>query len=220
MLNTLLALDIVIVGAIASAFANYLVLKSRPIERNHHPMFVTPQQKALAQRVIAYASIVMGVLTQALAGSTSRWLPRPSSGCSASSSTPTPRSPFRPSRHGHHRHAAGRSRGPGGPCGRPCGRQRCTGPRRRYVPPDAAVKALSWLRAQMSDPKAQFAIGAGLMALGLDLLTRNIGERLDHLEARGWTPVDNMATVADLEQLRGELVTVPDEETPPEEAGP
>jgi hypothetical protein len=66
--SVLLALDIAIVGALAGAFANYLVLKSTgPTERNH-PLTLTPQQKELLQRLTAYASIVMGVLTQALAG--------------------------------------------------------------------------------------------------------------------------------------------------------
>jgi hypothetical protein len=37
-------------------------------------MILTAQQKALAQRIIAYAAVIMGVLTQALAGIHLPWV--------------------------------------------------------------------------------------------------------------------------------------------------
>jgi hypothetical protein len=81
------------------------------------------------------------------------------------------------------------------------------------------VRALAWVRAKLDDPRAQFAVGAGLVTLGLDLLVRNIGGRLELLESRGWTPMDDVATVGDLEQLRADVVPGPDG-TAAEEAGP
>jgi hypothetical protein len=56
---------------------------------------------------------------------------------------------------------------------------------------------LDWL----SDPKRSMALGIGLTSVGLDLVFRGIQRRLDSLESRGWTPIDDVATVNDLNEL-------------------
>jgi hypothetical protein len=57
-----------------------------------------------------------------------------------------------------------------------------------------------WL--QLDQPSIRFAIGAALMSFGLDLVTRSTERRFAELEKRGWSPVDDVATVGDLDKIR------------------
>jgi hypothetical protein len=58
------------------------------------------------------------------------------------------------------------------------------------------------IRGKVADPRWGMAVGVGLISVGFDITWTHLMARLDTLEDRGWVPVDDVATVGDLEQLR------------------
>ncbi len=74
---------------------------------------------------------------------------------------------------------------------------------------------LAWLRSE----DGQYLMVSAAAAWAFQRFIQLTGAKITRLESRGWTPVDDTATLRDLERLRGELTNTAPADPPPETSG-